>query len=52
MEFDPINDAIEDERGNFVDMMRHLLWISSALDTNPETASAEDGKEKVAEAVG
>jgi hypothetical protein len=25
--WDPIEDAVEDERGSFVDMMRHLLWL-------------------------
>jgi hypothetical protein len=30
-EWDPIEDAIEDERANFLDMMRRLLWIGGAL---------------------
>lgn len=38
--WDPIEDAVEDERGAFVDLMRALLWLERpSLDT-PEVTPA------------
>ena len=43
-EWDPIEDVIEDERGNFVDLIKHILLLTEAVDgeTQPrkEEASA------------
>ncbi|KAF2168271.1 hypothetical protein M409DRAFT_21709 [Zasmidium cellare ATCC 36951] len=30
LEFDPIEDTIEDEREDYVDLMRRLMWLASA----------------------
>jgi len=39
-EWDPIEDELEEDRGKFVDMMKHLLWIG-ADDAQLEEASHE-----------
>ena len=46
-EWDPIEDAVEEERGAFVDMMRHLLWLgSSAQDRSLEAGVSKSSAEK------
>lgn len=46
MEWDPIEDAIEDERCNFVDMMKHLLWVGGAFGRDAQAAPETHGKGK------
>lgn len=48
-EWDPIEDAIEDERSNFVDMMRHLLWMPApSVDSAVHEEASEQGQSTAA----
>ncbi|KAK5709857.1 hypothetical protein LTR17_019415 [Elasticomyces elasticus] len=44
LEWDPIEDAIEDERANFVDLVKHSLWLSPDVDA-PQSTSVESSAE-------
>ncbi|KAK3628529.1 hypothetical protein LTR56_018574 [Elasticomyces elasticus] len=48
LEWDPIEDAIEDERANFVDLLKHLLWLSPDVNAPQSTSleSSADGNGK------
>ncbi|KAJ8064951.1 hypothetical protein OCU04_007254 [Sclerotinia nivalis] len=41
MEWDPIGDELEDGRGNFIDLMRHFLWMSSEEELKTEEPEME-----------
>ncbi|ESZ95248.1 hypothetical protein SBOR_4360 [Sclerotinia borealis F-4128] len=50
MDWDPIEDELEDGRGNFIDLMRHFLWVSA--EEQPKTEgppSSETDKNGLAE---
>ncbi|KAF7909232.1 hypothetical protein EAE99_011447 [Botrytis elliptica] len=50
MDWDPIEDELEDGRGSFIDLMRHFLWISSEEDLKlVEPSSTEIDEEVVIE---
>ncbi|QSZ37286.1 hypothetical protein DSL72_009380 [Monilinia vaccinii-corymbosi] len=40
MDWDPIEDELEDGRGNFIDLMRHFLWMSSEEQKTEEPTSS------------
>ncbi|KAK5714581.1 hypothetical protein LTR15_010763 [Elasticomyces elasticus] len=40
LEWDSIEDAIEDERANFVDLLKHLLWLSPDVNA-PQSSSIQ-----------
>ncbi|KAK8900699.1 hypothetical protein QC760_010687 [Botrytis cinerea] len=42
MDWDPIEDEFEDGRGNFIDLMRHFLWISLEGDLKLEKPSSTE----------
>ncbi|KAL6720831.1 hypothetical protein ACLMJK_002756 [Lecanora helva] len=48
-EWDPIEDVIEDERGNYVDLIKHILFMTEAVedtDAASKPAAASDGSIK------
>ena len=43
-QWDPIEDVIEDERGNYIDLIKHILLLTeSAEDDAPKTKSSNNG---------
>ncbi|KAM3087999.1 hypothetical protein ACMFMG_002064 [Clarireedia jacksonii] len=44
MDWDPIDDVMEDSRGNFIDLIRHFLWMASPeeVSVNNLTGSEEN----------
>ncbi|MCJ1236680.1 hypothetical protein MMC14_004662 [Varicellaria rhodocarpa] len=42
--WDPVKDVVENERGNFLELIRHFLWQEpSTIDLNGYTDSKQDG---------
>lgn len=41
MEWDPIEDELEDGRENFIDLMRHFLWMSSEEELTTEESKMD-----------
>lgn len=44
IEFDPIEDTIEDEREDYVDLMRRLMWLTAASERLDVTANSNETK--------
>ncbi|KAL8672046.1 MAG: hypothetical protein Q9168_003473 [Polycauliona sp. 1 TL-2023] len=45
-EWDPIEDVIEDERGNYVDLIRHILLLTESVEEDvPEARSSNNDME-------
>ena len=40
-EWDPIEDVIEDERGNYVDLIKHILLMTESVDASENFSQAE-----------
>ncbi|CAG8959200.1 hypothetical protein HYFRA_00012557 [Hymenoscyphus fraxineus] len=41
-DWDPIEEVLEDSRGNFIDLIKHFLWIESPIDVNEKNKAADN----------
>ena len=48
VDWDPIEDVIEDERNDYVDLMKRLLWLASDLDVDHEDEAGKEPKPEIA----
>ena len=49
--WDPIEDVMEDERGNYVDLIKHILLMTENTSTDKDTKTPEPGPSRDAEVI-